>query len=83
MRIAPPLFVAGIGAGSFSSVVLALHGSPRPLWAFLVLGAALASCLVCRGKSREARSISRALSVLCLRPSLTGRHCGANTPQPF
>jgi hypothetical protein len=30
MRIAPPLFVAGIGAGSFSSVVLALHGSPRP-----------------------------------------------------
>jgi hypothetical protein len=52
MRIAPPLFVAGIGAGSFSSVVLALHGSPRPLWAFLVLGAALASCLVCRGKSR-------------------------------
>jgi hypothetical protein len=64
MRIAPPLFVAGIGAGSFSSVVLALHGSPRPLWAFLVLGAALASCLVCRGKSREARSISRALRSL-------------------
>jgi hypothetical protein len=64
MRIAPPLFVAGIGAGSFRRLSWPFTAHPRPLWAFLVLGAALASCLVCRGKSREARSISRALRSL-------------------
>jgi hypothetical protein len=64
MRIAPPLFVAGDWGRQFFVGCLGPSRLTAPLWAFLVLGAALASCLVCRGKSREARSISRALRSL-------------------
>lgn len=64
LRIAPPLFAAGVGASSIATAVLVFHGSPRPLWTFFLLDSALATSLVCRTKSREARSIVRALSSL-------------------
>jgi hypothetical protein len=44
MRIAPPLFVAGDWGRQFFVGCLGPSRLTAPLWAFLVLGAALASC---------------------------------------
>lgn len=64
LRTAPILFASGVGVGSLSTAVLVLHDAPHPLWALCVLGVAVATTLVCRTKSREARSIARSLRSL-------------------